>query len=90
MADLSPEAAAPDISGTMRVDSALKNEPGKNSTGNAIPFKLPKAASERSYAPLCAANFCGTIRLSIVRSPVVRYRPAVMGNEMAAIRPVTE
>ena len=68
----SPDAAALDISGTSRVDSAVKNEPGKNKIGSAIPFNRPKAASESEYEPLCRASFDGTSKLSAVRNVVVR------------------
>ena len=55
-----------DISGSKRVDIALRKEAGKNMIGIVIPLIIPKRETERLLFNVCIKIASGTIRFSIV------------------------
>lgn len=55
-----------DISGSKRVDTALRKEAGKNMIGIVIPLIIPKRETERLLFNVCIKIASGTIRFSIV------------------------
>ena len=76
-----PQIAASEISGNKRVDNAPSNVDGKNKSGNAMPFIIPKSAIPLPFAPYEVRQI-GTKTFSIMRKSEFIYLPSVIGNAM--------